>query len=185
VARVVPDLPPTSIEERVGMSLWDRVTELGTGSNQMDGVFVPIPPHQRELLERTVRAEERDEEYWEGYADDIMQATHWFVYVAVPELDEEGNPGTNYDGSECTWWDFGVLIAKQDAEGNWEVWGEDPGDTPNIWYQSTYTKEQAYQVREHHLAWANAGKLYNELTEKNFYLTSAVYEDTKVIMPFW
>jgi hypothetical protein len=136
-------------------------------------------------LERAVRAEEAEGDVWEGYADDIMLATHWFVYVAVPELDEDGSPGTNHDGSECTWWDFGVLIARQAEDGTWEVWGEDPGDTPNIWYQSTYTKDQAYAMRERHIELANAGRLYNEVSEEYHYLTSAVYEDAKSIMTFW
>lgn len=153
------------------------------GTDGMDGGFYPILPSDRARLEVALRneVEENKDEFGEDYTAQYylerLEATHFFMFVAIPESNVE----MAFDLEECTWWDFSSILAKQ-VDGEWYVWTEDPGDTGNVWYQSTYTKSQAYAVRDFHIEYAERGELF----AGELYIGKDVYEACKVaVMPFW
>lgn len=143
----------------------------------MDGVFVPLQDADRDKLAAMI--DEVIEEFYKAGGEVMSEpewylerneATHAFVYVTIPD----GEPGVDYS-DDSTWWDMGSLMAKE-VDGQWFIWSDDVYDTGNIWYQSTYTKAQAYAVRDHHVSYAQMGLLYDD----------SVYESCKSdIMTFW
>jgi hypothetical protein len=166
-------------------TVWEKLDECqlnDNGTSGMDGGFYPILASDRVSLERALRGaveenmDEFDEDYTAQYYLERLEATHFYLSVSIPE----GVEGVDYDDN-TTWWDFGSTLAKQ-IDGEWYVWSEDPGDTGNIWYQSTYTKSQAYAVRDFHIEYAKRG----ELLAGDDYDGQSVYEACKVaLMPFW
>ena len=166
---------------------------VGTSMEQMDGVFLPILPSDRVHLEFHLRRElqERIDQYdpeyedttkeeyikdWTQYYMERLEATHFFLYVSIPE-DEKY---TELKWEDYTWWDMGSILCKQ-VDGEWYAWSEDPGDTGNIWYQSTYTKAQAYAVRDFHIQWAERGELLSgEYDGRDVYIACKAE-----LMTFW
>jgi hypothetical protein len=152
-------------------TVWEELDMeyVGSGHGQMDGVFIPIPDSQRTLLGKALRAArdeaikgdkelDMDTSWQHQYYMERLEATHWFIFVTVPDDDDYDS---EFYTSECTWWDFATILAKQ-VDGVWYTWSEDPGDEGNIWYQTTYRKHEAYGVRELAIECASAGELYNE-----------------------
>ena len=106
-----------------------------------------------------------------------LKATHFFIYTLIPEEILGGE--YDQDDADVTWWDFGTLLAKQ-VDGVWQIWQEDVADTGNIWYQSTYTRDQVYKVRDIHIEWAREGNLL-----AGEYAGQSVGDACKSVIYFW
>lgn len=161
-------------------SVWQKLDMNYVGERGNDGDFYPILPRDRarlevELLEAIQNTHDEGDE---GRLPDIyfterLEATHFFIYVMVP--DEEWA----VEDPETTWWDFGTVLAKQ-IDGEWYIWSEDPSDIGNIWYQSTYLKDEAYRTRDLHILRAQQGTML----DGEEYSGQDVYAET-VIMLGW
>ncbi len=146
------------------MTVWAKLHgESYLGEEKMDIKFVPISNHDRGLLEIALHAELAEDGGEDWYYLERLEATHFGIMVSIPD----GTEGTDYD-DESTWWDFSCVLMKQ-VDGDWYAWSEDPGDTGNIWYQSTYTKIEAYGVRDLCVEVAESGGLYNPVDESRTY----------------
>ena len=139
-------------------TVWCEMDNLGTDWGQADGVFVQISEADKARLTQALLAEAYEDAEYASYYTERIEATHWFIAVQIPRL-EDYTP--DFLNTECTWWDFDVILAKQ-VDGVWYGWSEDPGDIGNIWYQSPYTREQAYSVRDLCIKRARDGNLYTD-----------------------
>ena len=141
-----------------------------------DGEYVQLGDCDRRILEDAlINAANADGLVETQYYTERLQATHLFIHVIIPEDIE------NYDNpDDITWWDFAAVLAKQ-VGGEWYLWSEDPGDIGNEWYQSTYTKAQAYAVRDAAIQWAKEDRIY-----AGDYMSDDFYQYVKSnIMTFW
>lgn len=135
----------------------------------MDGQFVEITGEDRPKLAAMLQEYADDcEDIEPEFYLERNEATHHFIYVVVPEVEAYDLPHEEY-----TWWDFGTLLCKQ-VDGEWYVWCDDVNDVGNTWYQSSYTKAQAYGVREIAIQCASEGCMYREL-----------YVRASAFMGFW
>lgn len=150
-------------------TVWTPMNVTYLEDRRTDGKFIPISDRDRTLLEKALRGamkEDREDEYPSDidteYYLERLEATHFFIFVTVPD-----DADTEEGSDEWTWWDFSCVLSKQ-VDDVWYVWSEDPGDTGNIWYQTTYTKEQAYAVRDLCIQWAERGELYNDIDDNEY-----------------
>lgn len=135
-------------------TVWQPVDESYMSDRCQDGVYLPIGDKDRARLEAALNEEVSESEDTDPeYYLERMEATHIFVNVTVPD---EAIDDPEYD---CTWWDFSTILSKQ-VDGVWYVWSEDPSDIGNIWYQSPYTKQQAYMVRDEAIEWIKQDRIY-------------------------
>lgn len=156
-----------SIDLSVGA--WVPVGDMSDG--RMDTVYVSMPEDQRVLLRKGIQSvldndEDADPENTEFYMSQCL-ATHWLVSVMVPEECVD-NPDV-----DVTWWDFTIVVGIE-VDGEWYAWCEDPSDTSAVWFQTPYTRELAYKVRNAAVEYANLNGVYNELADEDDYCTSNI-----------
>lgn len=107
--------------------------------------------------ERTIEELDAREYSDDSYAQQLT-ATHFAIAVTRPEHEGDRDMKT----SDVTWWDFGVFLARKVGEGDeatFEIYCE---DTPFVWYQSTYTYEEAKKVYDLACEMAKADMLLTE-----------------------
>jgi len=185
-------------EEDVDMSeyktSWTALTDcagVGDAGGQMDGKFILMGPNDKARLEKDLSdaiKDDNDSDYTvdSQYYLERLEATHYFITAMVPEDDgvmlEDGTAEErkNFLDTEATWWDFSATLAKM-IDGVWYLWADDPSDVGNLWYQSTYTKIQAYAVRDAAIQFCEEDRLLAGVDEAGDFYRHI----RKTVMDFW
>jgi len=159
----------------------ENVFKVGNKPNNHDGVFVALGENDKKLLKKALDTSKRvnDLEYDFDKIDpqyylERNEATHMFISVVVPDIDNYNSDYINVDAvpfndTEITWWDFMACLAKVDKDGNMLIWSDDDGGVGYIWYQQSYTKKQAYGVSVYCEELTKKDKLFNDFAEDNHY----------------